>query len=96
MIGLINPVYTPLPEHDTTKCSRHLYSIDTVFFFSAAVRVGLRIIDVAINDTNESWFCELWRHWLTRCLSAAMRGENSCYSGINIYSLRIKSALTAY
>jgi len=76
------------PQSETGKDRGHIHPIDMVFFKGAAQRAGLEIVDLGINDSDRTFFRQLFRPLATRRLPASMRGDIPYYGDVMIYGLR--------
>ncbi len=78
------------PVNDTDKDSGHLHPVDMIFMHGACRRIGLEILETAVNRIEKkNWLTELLRPVLTRRLPQYMRGEIPFYGDCIIYALKV-------
>lgn len=77
------------PDTELAKDSGHLHPIDMMFVRGAMARVGLELVETAVNRlAGRSWLTELARGPLQKGLPSYLRGEIPFYGDVAIYVMR--------
>lgn len=78
-----------MPVDPAHKMATHLLPIDMTFVRGAALRAGLTIEAVDVNNrSGKTWFRELLRPYMQRKLPREMQGEVPFYGDVIIYVMR--------